>query len=1164
MDRNEKLLSLQNQRKKALGIEEDKQTASSGSISLQDLTEGENFRIIEDYMTDRFGMSSDKYDKQEIVDSYINNMRQFSFGQSVTTLQELAHLNRGDGSELDARRLKAGKAYSLFDSMQGVFGDERSSFGDKADAVYDYARALIVDPINVVSLGVGKLAATSATKAAGKVAQEAAKQAAKLAVKEAAEKGITSRVAIETAKREASRRAYTKALESAAYKSALKKSAVAEVAFSGGFDTGAAVGIEAVRQKAQMKAETMGDYDVDQLIVSAAGGIVGTGLSFGLTSMRGISNNTFASIELERSQEVTEAARALSAKEARAAQRKAAKELSESELQNAMDNDTILSKIDVVVTELEPFIDKVRRGLAMKYDDPENLATATDSVVARLFFLGDRKYGITGLVDILAEGGLPAWQKRSEKDTFTNYLGDVIRVLKPETRQKVDELFKDVFGKFDSPYAELGIEKFLDVDSAEISEGARRMQQKAAMNQILKNINIAAGKTANEVTPEEAIDNILDPLSRDVREEVAKFGEKLQQNFIKMLVTHPGTTALNAIGWSQATGIQTMSDMLRAPLYGGTAIFKALTGNQTKATEYGNLARQMVSLQKQKLANMVDPYMTYEAAMDYLTYRPEAQKEMFRYMVGGVEVDNVLKELGLPVGEKLTRTQSEKFMNFIQTAYGVKAQDFVTKTQEFMYAIDKRIRLEYGVSYQEFLKRDDLVEHLSEKGTDKYNRFMKIETAAVNDALRNVFSKRYGGSGGSLQRVAEMVENARKLPVVGAMIPFGQFFNNTLGFMFDHTGISLLHKFAVGTERDAMDLVTKSAIGLSLVGVAANYEMKNLEDGLAWYEERDETGAIRNRMYDFPLSFYKMAGRIAAHALRDGEVPQELLQEAKNTFGFDQLSRQLGDAAGTVGDMLSVLASGDLPETGKLIQKAFAESAAMYVSGYTRFADPANQILAMSRGEDYVSADRKQGSKTFNESIRYIDQFFAVAMGEDIAEEKNVATSGEAQGVPIGRLFGYREVLPQSTVQQLFNDIGRPQWMTGITSDSPEAVNAFNKFIFPILEMYADSLADSPVWKSLPLEQKQKQVKRILREAKKDSKAFLAESYDMEDNKVATIMKITDSNISKKEMRDALDIFDTSVDKLWELDLPQLQLIDFYISDRNNRQKLFEDTMGLK
>ncbi len=86
-------------------------------------------------------------------------------------------------------------------------------------------------------------------------------------------------------------------------------------------------------------------------------------------------------------------------------------------------------------------------------------------------------------------------------------------------------------------------------------------------------------------------------------------------------------------------------------------------------------------------------------------------------MIGGVEVDAVLKELELPAGETLSRTNFEKFMNLAQTAYGVKAQDFFTKSQEFMYALDKNIRLEFGVSYNEFLKRDDLAAQLVDKNS---------------------------------------------------------------------------------------------------------------------------------------------------------------------------------------------------------------------------------------------------------------------------------------------------------------------------------------------------------------------------------------------------------------------------------------------------------------
>ena len=49
----------------------------------------------------------------------------------------------------------------------------------------------------------------------------------------------------------------------------------------------------------------------------------------------------------------------------------------------------------------------------------------------------------------------------------------------------------------------------------------------------------------------------------------------------------------------------------------------------------------MMDLQRQKVKNMVDPYGTYESVMDYLAIRPDAQRELFRYINGGVEVKGI-------------------------------------------------------------------------------------------------------------------------------------------------------------------------------------------------------------------------------------------------------------------------------------------------------------------------------------------------------------------------------------------------------------------------------------------------------------------------------------------------------------------------------------------
>ena len=141
---------------------------TSSAETINDLMQDNNYAVVGNYMKQRFGMTEDTHGRQEVIDSFVNHMRKFNFGQSVTTGTELAYLNKAE----EANKLAAGQAYQLFDNMKGAFSEEYS-FAQKADAVGDYARALIVDPVNVLSLGFGKLITGGATKVAATLAKDA-------------------------------------------------------------------------------------------------------------------------------------------------------------------------------------------------------------------------------------------------------------------------------------------------------------------------------------------------------------------------------------------------------------------------------------------------------------------------------------------------------------------------------------------------------------------------------------------------------------------------------------------------------------------------------------------------------------------------------------------------------------------------------------------------------------------------------------------------------------------------------------------------------------------------------------------------------------------------------------------------------------------------------
>jgi hypothetical protein len=161
---------------------------------VRDLTRDDVFAKIAPYMQDQFGMTEEQHGRQKVVDSYVNHMRKFNAGQSVTTLQELSYLNKLKGTDDQAERARriaqAAAAYDTFDSMKGAFA-EGTTTAEKLDAVGDYARALIVDPMWLVGLGVGKGVAMGSSKAAAQIAKEAARQTALGMVKK---KGATEGV----------------------------------------------------------------------------------------------------------------------------------------------------------------------------------------------------------------------------------------------------------------------------------------------------------------------------------------------------------------------------------------------------------------------------------------------------------------------------------------------------------------------------------------------------------------------------------------------------------------------------------------------------------------------------------------------------------------------------------------------------------------------------------------------------------------------------------------------------------------------------------------------------------------------------------------------------------------------------------------------------------
>ena len=202
-----------------------------------------------------------------------------------------------------------------------------------------------------------------------------------------------------------------------------------------------------------------------------------------------------------------------------------------------------------------------------------------------------------------------------------------------------------------------GLEEFINIDAAKTREAAQILNAKSLAKQKFQRL----GLDYSDVNAEDAAKILSEPIEKKTRRGILSPFKPFQSNLIRSLVTHPGTTALNAIGWKAATVNQSVSDMIRGALYGGNAVLKQLTGDSVNAVKYKNLAVQMMDLQRQKVKNMVDPYGTYESVMDYLAIRPDAQRELFRYINGGIEVKGILDEFEMNPAMKPEKGNFQKF-----------------------------------------------------------------------------------------------------------------------------------------------------------------------------------------------------------------------------------------------------------------------------------------------------------------------------------------------------------------------------------------------------------------------------------------------------------------------------------------------------------------------
>ena len=542
-----------------------------------------------------------------------------------------------------------------------------------------------------------------------------------------------------------------------------------------------------------------------------------------------------------------------------------------------------------------------------------------------------------------------------------------------------------------------------------------------------------------------------------------------QNRIIRMLVSAPGTSYLNLVGWGAATAINSATDVGMGLLFAGKSGYQRLTRN-ADAGESLRIAGAYYRANKQKVRNLLDPNMTYDSFKSISLKNPEAMRELVRVLPGGIEdIDKVVKQSGFNPDETIAGTGSEKLVDFAQTISFVKMQDVFTKSQEFVYQLDKNLDITYGKTFSEFFKDPNAARLMNEK------KYKQAVARATYETQKAIFSLSYKDKT-TIGELAGFVENFRNTPGVGLLAPFGRFFNNTVAFSMDMTSLSFWQKLASPTsqQRSVKELSMSGAMGLGFIYTMAEDE----------------------QIYNFPTSHFKAGARILSYGLEGKKPPEGEVGQIMDIIGINQLTRQLNQTVDGFGNSVKKLVSGDVG-IFESIENTFGGIGSQVVSGTTRFLDPYNALVGLGiRRDKYKHIDRKQGSKTINNALRYMDQFIAATVG-DLQQEKFTASIGDIQS-DASKQLAYREVELTDTAK-ILNRIGRPNYLANKRTKIAVAGNRYNEIFHDQVEILAGDLLRREAFKtgkikgskSTELEVRTKLVNNIFEEARDITKSLM-------------------------------------------------------------------------
>jgi len=486
------------------------------------------------------------------------------------------------------------------------------------------------------------------------------------------------------------------------------------------------------------------------------------------------------------------------------------------------------------------------------------------------------------------------------------------------------------------------------------------------------------------------------------------------------------------------------------------------------------------------MRNLLDPYTTHDAYMNFLDKNDDVRKTLFETMAGGVEA--TADRYGIDPANPVFRNV-EAMANAASKVTGVRIQDSFTKSQMFMTELDKYLRLEKNVTLKEALLRDEnLIDEIALQG-------------ALDGTLKSVFAKDYTSKDQPelLRTTAKFVESISNTPVLGTILPFGRFFNNVVATTYQWSPFAapeVVYKFMNRTlRREGPDvtegeLFARMSVGTTALVMSMNYDTERREKGLGVYDVEVGGGTVIDAKNTFPFSVFLAAGRIMNMKRNGEDVPPELLQEIGTQVGVGQLARdaQFGN---DINNLLDTFINADGASRGASID-ALYKVTGNFAAGFTRPLDAVNKTIGFAMGTDSAKDVRQaDGANVFTQtSTKYIDNILEAFIdktdsitGEDLQVASREGDVYDAN--PFARIFGITVKRGRTATEKAYSMSEMFPWTASERTKIPAYDKAFNGFIAPILEQQTSILIETPEFKQAGLAGRRKMLKTVISDSKK-------------------------------------------------------------------------------